>query len=97
MWKAACDLLYSELNGSEYDNNSRIQSCPVAEHSLWERIAEISKNKKKYVILILLCHSRCRYPLPDHQVDSVVVTTSGHLFDRQRYREVGVATSRDTN
>ena len=31
------------------------------------------------------------------QVDSVVVTTSGHLFDRQRYCEVGVATSRDTN
>ena len=47
MWKAACDLLYSELNGSEYDNNSRIQSCPVAEHSLWDRVAEISKKKKK--------------------------------------------------
>ena len=46
MWKAACDLLYSELNGSEYDNNSRIQSCPVAEHSLGDRIAEISKKKK---------------------------------------------------
>ena len=45
MWKAACDLLYSELNGSEYDNNSRIQSCPVAEHSLWDRRAEISKKK----------------------------------------------------
>ena len=41
VWKAACDLLYSELNGSEYDNNSRIQSCPVAEHSLWDRVAEI--------------------------------------------------------
>ena len=48
MWKAACDLLYSELNGSEYDNNSRIQSCPVAEHSLWDRVAEISKK-------IILC------------------------------------------
>ena len=47
MWKAACDLLYSELNGSEYDNNSRIQSCPVAEHSLGDRIAEISKKKKQ--------------------------------------------------
>ena len=47
VWKAACDLLYSELNGSEYDNNSRIQSCPVAEHSLGDRIAEISKKKKK--------------------------------------------------
>ena len=34
VWKAACDLLYSELNESEYDNNSQIQSCPVAEHSL---------------------------------------------------------------
>ncbi len=48
VWKAACDLSCSELNGSEHDNNSRIQSCPVAEHSLWDRVAEISKKKKSY-------------------------------------------------
>ena len=32
--ESSIDLLCSELDGSEYDNNSRIQSCPVAEHSL---------------------------------------------------------------
>ena len=40
-------LLYSGLNGSGYDLNSRIHGCPVEEHSLvGDRLPEISKKKK---------------------------------------------------
>ena len=41
-------LLYSGLNGSGYDQDSRVHGCRVEEHSLvGRRLPENSKKKKK--------------------------------------------------
>ena len=72
MWKAACDLLYSELNGSEYDNNSRIQSWPVAEHSLGDRVAEISKKKIDVIRIIARLAQAMLYRIPSHCMENMM-------------------------
>ena len=46
MWKAACDLLYSELNGSEYDKelpDTKLSSGGA----FFGRIEELRFQKKK--------------------------------------------------